>query len=208
MSRIGPLVALGVLLLLAPRLAVAQAPQGFTLQAAPSTFASVEVHLDARVAGGRWYPQDAALAGPARIAIAYGQPHARGRRVEGGLIPVDTVWRFGANAATTLHTDVNLRLGGLVVPQGDYSLFVLYTRSGWSLIVNRGTGQWGTDYDSTRDLGRVSLAAKTLAEPEDALSVYLIPDAPDPASGTARPHGLLRFKWGRTQLSTNWQVEE
>jgi Protein of unknown function (DUF2911) len=204
--RLAALVA--TLLAAGPAGLAAQGPPPVTLQAAPSTLASVEVHVNARLAGGRWYPQDAALAGPSRIAITYGQPHARGRQVEGGLIPVDTVWRFGANAATTLHTDVNLRLGGLDVPQGDYSLFILYTGSAWSLIVNRGTGQWGTDYDSSKDLGRVPLAAQRLAETEDALSVYLVPDAAHPSSGAAKPRGLLRIKWGHTQLSTSWQVEE
>jgi len=31
-------------------------------------------------------------------------------KVEGGLIPLDTVWRFGANMATTLHTDLDITL--------------------------------------------------------------------------------------------------
>src|SRR6266849_8472856 len=115
---------------------------------AASSFASVEVHINARPIGTRWFEEDAGLAGPSRIAITYGQPHARGRKIEGGLVPLDTVWRFGANTATTLHSDVDLMLGDLAIPRGDYSLFVLYTASGgWSLIVNRGTGQWGTDYD-------------------------------------------------------------
>src|SRR5881296_1844751 len=101
-------------------------------------------------ASSQCYEEDASLSGPSRIAISYGQPHARGRRVEGGLIPLDTVWRFGANMATTLHSDLDLTLGDLKLPRGDYSLFVLYSRAGWQLIVNRGTGQWGTDYDPTK----------------------------------------------------------
>src|SRR5213594_4244810 len=128
--------------LLIPMVMLAQAspPPPPPLRIAASSFASVEVHLNARRIGNRWFEEDASLSGPARIAIAYGQPHARGRKVEGGLIPLDTVWRFGANMATTLHSDVDMSLGGLVVPRGDYSLFILYTAGGWNLIVNRGTG--------------------------------------------------------------------
>src|SRR5512139_3824008 len=88
--------------------AVAQAPPP---RMAASSYASVEVHVNARHISGGWYQEEAASSGPTRIAITYGQPHARGRRVEGGLIPVDTVWRFGANTATTLHTDLDLSLG-------------------------------------------------------------------------------------------------
>jgi Protein of unknown function (DUF2911) len=185
-----------------------QQPQQAPLRMAASSYASTEVHINARRIGSRWFEEDASLSGPSRIAIAYGQPHARGRKVEGGLIPLDTVWRFGANMATTLHTDVDLTLGDLAVPRGDYSLFVLNSRSGWQLIVNRGTGQWGTDRDPSRDLGRVALTSRALAEPEESLSIYLVPESPRPAEGYAELRGVLRIKWGRTELSAPWRVAQ
>jgi hypothetical protein len=176
------------------------------LRIAASSFATVEVHLNSRPIGRQWYEEDAALTGPARIAIAYGQPHARGRRIIGGLLPIDTVWRFGANTATTLHTDLDLTLGGLSVPRGDYSLFLLDSAGAFRLVVNRQTGQWGTDYDTTRDLGRIPLAARTLAEPEETLTIYLVPESARPAQGYADLRGVLRIKWGTTELSTPWEV--
>jgi hypothetical protein len=163
------------------------------LRIAASTYASVEVHLNARRVGNQWYEEDASLSGPSRIAISYGQPHARGRKVEGGLIPLDTIWRFGANMATTLHTDLDITLGDMKLPRGDYSL---------------GTGQWGTDHDASKDIGRVTLASRTMAEPEPSLSIYLVPDAPDPKTGYAELRGLLRIKWGTTELTTNWRVDQ
>lgn len=182
-------------------------PQPPPPRMAASSYATEEVHLDRRRIGGRWYEEDASLSGPSRIAIAYGQPHARGRTVEGGLIPRDTVWRFGANMATTLHTDVDITLGGLRLPHGDYSLFVLYAPAGWQLVINRDTGQWGTDYDAAKDVGRVALTSRTLAEPEESLSIYLVPSSARPQTGYAVPGGVLRFKWGRTELSTNWTID-
>ena len=184
-----------------------QQPQAPPRMAA-SSFASVEVHINSRPIGNRWYDEDAGLTGPARIAITYGQPHARGRKVEAGLIPLDTVWRFGANAATTLHSDVDLSIGDLAVPRGDYSLFVLYGKDAWTLIVNRGTAQWGTDYDAKKDVGRVRLTPRTLTEPEDALSIYLVPQSGQPSTGYGDLRGTLRFKWGRTELSAPWVVKQ
>jgi len=207
MRHIPVKLAVVVAVLGGARQAAAQAPQAPPPRMAASSYASVEVHINARNIGGQWYQEDAGLSGPSRIAISYGQPHARGRRVEGGLVPMDTVWRFGANMATTLHTDADLRLGDLRVPKGDYSLFVLYTRAGWQLIVNRGTGQWGLDRDSTRDMGRVPLAQRTLAEPEETLSVYLVPESAQPATGYANLRGALKIKWGTTELSTTWRVD-
>jgi hypothetical protein len=173
---------------------------------AASSFATVEVHLNARKIGTRWYEEDAALTGPSRIAIAYGQPHARGRRIEGGLIPLDTVWRFGANTVTTLHSDVSFLLDTLHVRRGDYALFLLRTSDRWQLIVNRGTGAWGSEYDPADDVGRITLVARRRAEPEESLTIYLVPESPRPVSGYADLSGRLRIVWGATELSTNWRI--
>lgn len=198
-----------VIELLLPAVILAQNPVPATpLRIAASSFATVEVHLNSRRIGNSWYEEDASLTGPSRIAISYGQPHARGRKVEGGLIPLDTVWRFGANAATTLHTDLDITLGDLKLPRGDYSLFMLYSRSGYTLIVNRGTGQWGSDRDPAKDVGRVALTSRTMTEPESALSIYLVPEAPQPSTGYAELRGVLRIKWGTTELSTTWRVDQ
>jgi hypothetical protein len=183
------------------------ASQQARLRIAASSYASVEVHLNARRIGRRWYEEDASLSGPSRIAISYGQPHARGRKVEGGLIPLDTVWRFGANMATTLHTDLDLVLGDRPLRRGDYSLFILYTNTGWQLIVNSRTAEWGTDYDATKDVARITLSTRNLPETEESLTIYLVPDSPAPAQGYAELRGVLRIRWGRTELTTPWRVD-
>jgi len=192
----------------APSRIAAQGPatQSPPLRVAASSFATVEVHLNSRKIGRQWFEEDAGLTGPSRLAIAYGQPHARGRRIDGGLIPRDTVWRFGANAVTTLHSDVNFMLDTLPVRRGDYALFVLRTASGWQLIVNRGTGAWGTEYESADDVGRIALASRTRAEPEESLTIYLVPESPRPGSGYAELTGRLRIVWGATELSTGWRI--
>lgn len=187
-------------------LAAQQPAQSPPLRVAASSFATVEVHLNARRIGREWFEEDASLSGPSRIAISYGQPHARGRRIEGGLIPRDSVWRFGANQSTTLHTDVDLVLDTLRLRRGDYALYIQRTASAWQLIVNRGTGRWGTDYEPGDDVGRVALTARTRQEAEESLTIYLVPDAPRPGSGYADLQGRLRIVWGTTELSTGWRI--
>lgn len=196
------LAAVAIVTLPGAAAAQAQPPLAF----AASSFATTEVHLNSRRIGGEWYAEDAALTGPSRIAIAYGQPHARGRRIEGGLIPLDTVWRFGANTATTLHSDVDLTLGTLTVPRGDYALYVLYSKAGWQLIVSSASVSWGSEYDARRDVGRTALMARTRSEPEEALTVYLVPESARPTTGHADLRGALRIVWGTTELSAPWSV--
>jgi hypothetical protein len=100
----------------------------------------------------------AAFGPGAMVVIDYGRPLVRERTVWGGtLVPFDSVWRAGANDATHLFTTRTLTMGTLTVPPGMYTLWVQHTRSGTFLIVNKQTGQWGTQYDAAQDLGRVPM---------------------------------------------------
>ena len=81
----------------------------------------------------------------------------RDRKIFGGLVPYGQVWRTGANSATSLKTDVDLTIGGAPVPAGSYTLYTIPTETGWKLIINKQTGQWGTDYDEKQDLARVDM---------------------------------------------------
>jgi hypothetical protein len=108
--------------------------------------------------------ESATIAGKA-ITITYSSPGVKGRAgkifSKDGLIGKDPhypVWRAGANAATKLHTEADLDIGGLAVPKGDYTLFVdISDPDSWVLIVNKQTGQWGLAYDKTQDLGQAKM---------------------------------------------------
>lgn len=184
--------ALLALALLAPSLAAAQTAP---LRAALSGRATAEVALTPpRVAG---HPAPKAMV----VKIDYGQPHARGREVPAELAKPGTVWRTGANASTTLTTDVDLVIGSANVPKGAYSIFTIRTADGYELIINSNTGQWGTQYDQSKDFVRVPLAARTLAEPRESLQIALVPAA-DQA-----PTGMLTIAWGKLELSTSWAAK-
>lgn len=102
------------------------------------------------------------------LSIRYSAPSVRGRKIfgDGGLVsrdPTYPVWRAGANSATMFHTDADLEMGGLQVPKGTYTLYVLVQDpANWQLIVNKQTGQWGLSYAASQDLGRIKM---TMAKP-------------------------------------------
>ena len=177
-------------------------------RATASTRASVALLVDSRwdAQEGGWFGA-LNLAGPARIVIDYGQPHLRGRNVIGmpGVVPWDSVWRTGANMATQLSTEVDITIGNTFIPRGIYTLFSVPTRTGWKLVVSKEVNQWGTDYDRSKDFARIDLRQRTLAEPVESLTFWLIPAIEAPASKTF-PHGVLKFAWGNTELSTDWRV--
>ncbi len=103
--------------------------------------------------------------GGKKITITYNQPSARGRKIMGGLVPYGKVWRTGANEATTLTTPVDLMIGGKAVPAGQYTLYSLPGENSWKLIINKQTGQWGTEYDESQDLARVDMKLSQLSSP-------------------------------------------
>ncbi len=98
-----------------------------------------------------------------KITIDYSRPKiadpktGQPRKIMGGLVPYGQVWRTGANEATSLKTDAALDIGGTTVPAGSYTLYTLPAESGWKLIVNKQTGQWGTVYDEKQDLARIPM---------------------------------------------------
>jgi hypothetical protein len=108
-----------------------------------------------------------------KVSIAYGAPSMRKRVIFGELVPFNAVWRAGANDATALHSDLNLKLDGLDVAAGDYTLFVWVDQKQWQLIVNKQTGQTGLQYDRTQDLGRVPMQMSKPAKPIEHFRITL-----------------------------------
>jgi len=150
---------------------------------------------------------ETATIGGKTITITYSSPQVRGR--EGKLLGKDgriaedrnyPVWRAGANAATALHTDAALEIGGLAVPSGDYTLFVNLADPGaWELIVNKQTGQWGLAYDKAQDLGRVKMSMGKPAAMVESLK-YTLSD-----EGGAK--GKLTLEWENYGASVAFTVK-
>ncbi|HVP42768.1 MAG TPA: DUF2911 domain-containing protein [Terriglobales bacterium] len=112
-----------------------------------------------------------------KITVDYSRPKiadpktGQPRKIFGGLVPFGQVWRTGANDATSLKTDVALDIGGTAVPAGSYTLFTLPSESGWKLIVNRQTGQWGTEYDPKQDLARIPMKGGKIDKTVDPFTI-------------------------------------
>ena len=136
-------------------------------------------------------PRDTArgTVGSASVLVDYGRPSRRGREIFGGLVPYDQVWRTGANAATTVVFGGPVELAGRPVDAGTYTLYSLPARNGWTLVVNRQTGQWGTEYDESQDLVRIPMELSKATAPVDTFTISV-------ESGAA---GRLVFAWDTLQ---------
>lgn len=130
-----------------------------------------------------------------KITVDYGRPSMHGRKIMGGLVPYDEVWRTGANKATHLTTEADLTLGNVTVPKGTYTLFTLPSAQGWKLILNKQTGQWGTpykpEYEKT-ELARLAVTTENLSAPVEQFTITL-----EPGDGG----GTLKLEWEQTRAA-------
>ena len=119
------------------------------------------------------------------ITINYSRPFMKGRKIMGGLVPYGRWWRTGAD-------------DGVKVPAGNYTLYSLPSETDWKLIINKQTGQWGTEYDEKQDLARVSLKKMALNSPIEEFTIEFVKKGPKTAE--------LVLEWENTKLSVPVRV--
>ncbi|MGH7615862.1 MAG: DUF2911 domain-containing protein [Gemmatimonadaceae bacterium] len=125
------------------------------------------------------------------IAIEYGRPVARGRKLFGELVPWDSVWHPGADSATRISFDHDVVLEGHAVKAGEYSLWLVPRQRGtWTFILSRAAHTFHKPYPgASQDLLRVEVTPETLSHME-TMAIYF-PEV-------LRDAAVLRIHWGET----------
>ncbi|WP_149275262.1 DUF2911 domain-containing protein [Pareuzebyella sediminis] len=77
------------------------------------------------------------------LTVKYSSPSKKGRKIFGGLVPYDQVWRTGANEPTTFTTGSDIKIGGKTLPSGTYSLWTIPGIDNWTVIFNEDIPDWG-----------------------------------------------------------------
>jgi hypothetical protein len=134
----------------------------------------------------------------AHIAITYGRPSMRARKIFGGLVPYGRVWMPGADEATIFQTSAALQFGSFKLPAGSYSLYTLPAENAWMLIINKRTGQFHTQYPEDQDLAKIPMTIERLTAPVEQLTIAAVPR---PQGG-----GALQLEWENTKVSAPFAV--
>ena len=138
---------------------------------------------------------DCKFADGKNIHIDYSSPRMRGRKIFGSLVPYGEPWRAGANDATTFVIDVDVNVGGKMVPKGSYTLFALPNPDAWTLIISKQTGEWGIPYPGEQDdFARVPMRVSKLASPLENFTIAF-----DQAGGVCS----LRLEWETTRAAVD-----
>lgn len=132
-----------------------------------------------------------------KVSITYGRPYKRGRVIFGGVVPYDSVWRTGANGATVLNIENDIRIGTTRIPKGEYSLYTIPKPGEWKLIFNTDTKTWPTDPDRTKDFAEVYIPVKKTTGIKQQFTIEI---------HETKKGGQLTFAWDDTVASADFEI--
>lgn len=117
-------------------------------------------------------------AGLTNITIDYSSPAVKGRKIWGGVVPMDKVWRTGANHSTVINFSQPVMIGDKEVAAGSYGFFAIPGAAQWTLIVSKSADLWGSDdYKPENDVVRVMVKPAAISNRERL--VYLVTNFTD-----------------------------
>lgn len=95
---------------------------------------------------------------PLVARVLYSRPQRNGRTIFGDLVEYGKVWRMGANEATEIEFFQPVRIGGVRIRKGRYTVFCIPFEEKWTMIINRDTDTWGSfKYDEAKDVTRLDV---------------------------------------------------
>lgn len=106
--------------------------------------------------------------------IEYYRPSKRGRKIFGGLVSYDSLWRTGANINTKLSFDHNVIFGNAEVPAGTYTLFTIPGQDYWEIILHTEYSKYGAPevIEEENVVSRFSVRPVKVDRPLEVLQLY------------------------------------
>jgi hypothetical protein len=113
--------------------------------------------------------------GIGKITVNYSRPNAKGRKIFGGLVPYNAVWRTGANSATTIQFTDDVELEGHKLAAGEYGLFTVPGKDEWTIVINKTAKQWGAyNYNAEDDVLRFKVKPTETREQTETFTIQFM----------------------------------
>jgi tetratricopeptide (TPR) repeat protein len=113
--------------------------------------------------GHRGHARGCADGGKAQLRAA----ERKGRKIFGGLVPYDEIWRTGANASTKLTFTEDVKIEGNPLKAGTYALYSIPGEKEWTMIIHtnlRHRSLAGDVYKQEEDVFRFKATPRTTAD--------------------------------------------
>lgn len=131
------------------------------------------------------------------IQLSYGRPSKRGRKIFGGIVPYDSVWRTGAGHPTLITLPYDTRFGETFIPKGSYALYTIPRPGRWSLVFNTDLKEWPTAPNRSKDFAIVDMQVVALTQPTDPFTISIDP---------VKNGGLIKMAWDSTEARAEFKV--
>lgn len=129
------------------------------------------------------------------IEIAYSSPAVKGRKVWGGIVPYDRLWRVGANENTTITLSHDAKIEGKDIPAGTYGLHMMPSEKEWTVIFSKDHSAWGSySYRKANDALRITVTPKAADHTE-----WLTFSFPEKSASTTR----VEMRWEKLAVGFN-----
>jgi hypothetical protein len=127
------------------------------------------------------------------ISLEFYRPVARGRdSLFGKVVHWNETWTPGANWATTLETDKDIRLNGHVIPKGKYSVWMITARdSAWTFFLSKNARLFHIRRPRNTNDDVVRFQVVPGNAPHMEALMWYFPDI-------QRDSAVLRMHWGTT----------
>jgi hypothetical protein len=134
--------------------------------------------------------------GMGKLELTYSRPSIKGRQLfkeNSELAPLGKVWRTGANSATKLKVTDPIAMGGKAVDTGSYAIFTIPGKSEWTIIINKDSKNWGTNYAEQDDIFRFTVPAMKMKESVEVFTMQF--------ANVKNESCELHLMWGNTAVS-------
>lgn len=134
--------------------------------------------------------------GLGKITLMYSRPNVKDRKIFGGMEPMGVVWRNGANAATRIKFTDAVQIEGKDLPAGEYGLFSIPGKNGWTVIFSKTPDQWGAyTYKESDDVLRVKVKTTALKDKVETLTMQF--------SAVSETSAQLNMMWENSAYALN-----
>ena len=112
--------------------------------------------------------------------ITYSRPQLKGRAFE-EIVPLNKVWRTGANEASELRLFTDIQIDTKTVKAGTYTIFTIPKEKTVTFIVNAATNLWGSyAYNEDKDVLRITVPRTTVDKSLEVFSIAFSDDDGQP----------------------------
>ncbi len=134
------------------------------------------------------------------IKIEYSRPSKNERVVFGDVVPMDSIWRTGANENTKFTTSDNIIFGSDTLAAGTYAIFTRPGKDAWEILFYGDATNWGTPdvWDNKKVILKTKAKVSALTSVVETFSISI----DDLKSESAN----LNFTWDKTIASVNFKV--